>query len=530
MDKDQVIAGMKKNWVSILLGVVALLAIGVMLFWINGRYDELEQEVEARAGRVQEIRGLLEADRPNLQFTVGGGRTGEENLDVFPTEDVIRSGREVMGAVKEQAGEVLRQAVEMNRRVPLGQSSYDEARRLWPLEGDRKQVDRERYRREYQQWINYGNGMTGESYPPNTLQGSVNATRPPSREELESKQEGYEMRLLNEVEQDPQGRPLEPEAFRARLETELVVLANQLRYDRALNHLLYIDANGSSSGLTVHPIVDAENPTAEDCFNAQVTLWVQEAVAENLLRANVEALGSLSPQEQNILNAPVKHLVYMNVPIGFTDTAAIIRDETTTTDGARGGDPYAGQGYGGGYDGGYQMVDPGIAGGAGMGTPDMGPPPEQRRTEQRPSDGRSSAAVRRGGGRVTSPDPEEDQVPAVEVPVDPAATIERQFEYSPSGRPLHTPFYDVVQFNLTLRCDAASVPYVLNQLQRRSFVTVLNVDMATVDLDVAAEQGYVYGDRPVVELDLQCEMVFLRPWTVPLMPTGLREALLEWEQ
>ena len=42
---------------------------------------------------------------------------------------------------------------------------------------------------------------------------------------------------------------------------------------------------------------------------------------------------------------------------------------------------------------------------------------------------------------------------------------------------------------------------------------------------VAAQQGYVYGDRPVMQLSMQCEIPFMRAWLVPLMPPGLQAAL-----
>ena len=115
----------------------------------------------------------------------------------------------------------------------------------------------------------------------------------------------------------------------------------------------------------------------------------------------------------------------------------------------------------------------------------------------------------------------------VELEIEPGAEIPRDFRVSPSGRPLHTPLYDTVQFTMVLRCEAADVPLVLTELQRGSFISVLKVEMTAVDPLVAALQGYYYGERPVVELDLQCEMMFLRPWTVPLMPDGIRQALLD---
>jgi hypothetical protein len=185
-----------------------------------------------------------------------------------------------------------------------------------------------------------------------------------------------------------------------------------------------------------------------------------------------------------VLNAPVKHLINVDVPLQPFGEAA------------------AAPATGAGADPGAPPADTGAGLRRGTNRPPADPAPEEEA-------------------------PAEEAAPAAEsaLPVDPTAEIVRQYELSPSGRPAHTPFYDLVQFRIKLRCSANAVPYVLKQLQADSFITVLNVGITGVNPAVAAQAGYVYGSQPVVELDLACEMPFLRTWLAGLMPKALQQAL-----
>jgi hypothetical protein len=95
---------------------------------------------------------------------------------------------------------------------------------------------------------------------------------------------------------------------------------------------------------------------------------------------------------------------------------------------------------------------------------------------------------------------------------DPAAGGGKDYVLSPTGR-ICNPLYDVVQFRLAAVVDADSVKSFIQQLQYGRFISVLEADLKGVDLEQALEEGYGYGKRPVVEVNLRCEALFLRDWT-----------------
>lgn len=529
MDKDQVIEVMKKNAVSISLGVAALIALVVTQFFIRPMFSELDQRVDARAAKAQTASSLLTADRPDVQVDPSSAASQERSLQMFPTSAVIQAGRETMDQVELQAGSVLAVAVDANRQVPLLQPNYDTAAEAWPLERTRDDLARAEYQRAYRAYVNADGAVSEGRFPADSLPGRMNATRPPSREEANNAIESLEASMESQEERDSSGRPV-AEDYEERLTEARAKLVTQLKFARARNHMFYLDS------LDVHDLATAEESTAADIFSAQMELWVQENILTNLYRANEEELQSLPPEDRHLLNAPVKHIVGIEVH-DLLDSAAMIeqtQDRQTSAAPPGGGfDMGTGDGFGPAEGMGLDPgLEPGFGPAEGMASPNQSRQPAGGRSGGRGGTGTTGAdqpgglagAARSGGQALGQQD---EDLPEIDLPADPASTVERQFAYSVTGRVPHTPVYDLMRFNLTFRCEASAVPYVLQQLQAGSLITVLNVDVRTVDMAVAASQGYVYGDEPVVELDLQGEMVFLRAWTADLMPSVVKRALIE---
>jgi hypothetical protein len=109
-------------------------------------------------------------------------------------------------------------------------------------------------------------------------------------------------------------------------------------------------------------------------------------------------------------------------------------------------------------------------------------------------------------------------------PADLAGTLPTNFAVSATGR-VSNSVYDVIPFTMKLDVDAQQVPRVLQELSRNKFVTVDNCSVQSVDVGMEQATGYVYGNKPVVQLDLQCEELLLRKWTQPLMPQRIKMAL-----
>jgi hypothetical protein len=85
--------------------------------------------------------------------------------------------------------------------------------------------------------------------------------------------------------------------------------------------------------------------------------------------------------------------------------------------------------------------------------------------------------------------------------------------------------YDVRTVELTVVADSQRLPALFEALGRVNYMTVVGVELAPVDVWADLEQGYFYGDDHVVRATVTIETVWLRSWTLPLMPDRVRQAV-----
>ena len=92
---------------------------------------------------------------------------------------------------------------------------------------------------------------------------------------------------------------------------------------------------------------------------------------------------------------------------------------------------------------------------------------------------------------------------------------------SPTGRTSNK-MYDVVPFRLTIDVEADHVNQFIATLTRDRLIYVYNQDVYSIDPASLTQQGFLYGSKPVVRLLLSGEELFLRKWTMPLMPIQIK--------
>lgn len=113
----------------------------------------------------------------------------------------------------------------------------------------------------------------------------------------------------------------------------------------------------------------------------------------------------------------------------------------------------------------------------------------------------------------------------VVAPLSTSEPIKLDPQVSPSGR-VTTGMYDVIQFRLDMVVAAKELPMVLQTLSKNRLITVLNIEtFMAEDAALANREGFIYGPEPVAHVVLRCEIVFLRDWTVPLMPDVIKKML-----
>jgi len=127
-----------------------------------------------------------------------------------------------------------------------------------------------------------------------------------------------------------------------------------------------------------------------------------------------------------------------------------------------------------------------------------------------------------GVGAATNPDP---NAPPVAISTDPDAPLTPNYQQTPTGRTSNG-LFDVVHVKLTLVVDAARLPMVLDQLSHGRLLNVIQVErVEPLDIAVAANAGYFYGDRPCVRVELVMEDLLMRKWTEQYMPDRIKQML-----
>ena len=103
------------------------------------------------------------------------------------------------------------------------------------------------------------------------------------------------------------------------------------------------------------------------------------------------------------------------------------------------------------------------------------------------------------------------------------AAIKQDFEVSITGRTSNE-LMDVRAIEVVLVVETEALPRFINSLAQVNFMTITNLSIAPTSAFKAAEQGYVYGERPVSLVNMEIETLWFRKWTAAWMPMQVREA------
>ena len=98
------------------------------------------------------------------------------------------------------------------------------------------------------------------------------------------------------------------------------------------------------------------------------------------------------------------------------------------------------------------------------------------------------------------------------------------FLMSPTGRRSNT-IYDVLHAKVSLVVDYQQMSKLFEAIGKTNFMTILNISITDVDEYEALQSGYLYGSGDCVQVDLIIETLWLREWTVRLMPKSIKTLL-----
>lgn len=375
--------------------------------------------------------GLL--SKPRKLPLTDPSKTVQEDLTQFPNSNTIKKGTEVTTTVGKQSVDMVSTVVALNQK---GHSLLVPDSLPNPISDTPKYNFGDIYKLvlsiDPQESITKDPKLKAANAPNlrnDVLQGGI----PPTDADMQAaKKDLYDNTFLPRIYK-VNDQPIN----KTQVDSDFAIAANklpdQMRLDVANTKKIYV----ANDALTQNPtVIGASAPAPVDIWFAQLALWIQQDVAGAIAQANANS--------KNILDAPVKHLIKLNIPTAYA-------------------------------------LSP---------TPIAAPPP--------------------------APPGAPDTSDTIVLP--------KAFTVSPTGR-VCNPMYDVVQFGLVVNVDANKVADFIAILTQNRLIDVYNMDVVSIDLADQSKLGFFYGTMPVVQLNLHCEALFMRKWTVQWMPDRIRVAL-----
>ncbi len=275
----------KKNLLSIICGVIALLAIAAIPLFIRSQQKSLEAKLNDRVATFQKLHDLQAKPRRQPVVTVDPNATVPD-LPGFPGPKVIESGKAAIAKVQAQSVQLEKLATDMNKHELLVPGSL-------PTPSDPFAFQR-KYEEELDQNI------------PKLL---VSIT-PPTQQEIEAQKVELRKKIEAGAQRDEKGKILFEDAVQSDIAKQLGELPDNMRKNAASQYKMYMNRN---TALDHSPSMASGNSgmsqvPPEEIWLAQLGLWIQQDVAKAIAEAN----GSSA----SVATSPVKELVEIEIPHG----------------------------------------------------------------------------------------------------------------------------------------------------------------------------------------------------------------------
>jgi hypothetical protein len=428
----------KKNMLSIICGVVALLCVIALFFPLSGMYERLREDVKKSVATGERLSAVLNQPRnwPSLS-PLPEDRVplkDKQGRNRFPNAAVVTAGSKMTTNWKQQASEFLSYALDQqNRQIfPLVPGALPNG--PMPLRAQFQYSYAERFMVP----IDSNTGRPREGENKTIFKIILDSSMPPTDAEIAEKSAATARKVELDTVKIVNGAPTNTDEVTRKVAEAVAGVADRMRQDAAITGKIYADPNTSIVPVTT--IAGSQAPSANAIFDAQVSLWVEEEICKAIKATNHDAKPT-----QGVLDSPIKRLLVLTVR-----------------------HPYAPRSSAG------TPVDPAAA-----------PLAAPQSTE-------------------------------VKVPLD--------YKKNPLGH-VSNELYDVITFDLKLICEADSLPNTLGALTRGRYMMFQKVHTIAVDSAPHAAQGFLYGSKQVVQVDITGEYLMLRRVIAPYMPPDIIRGL-----
>ena len=467
IDAKKIMAVVKSN---IVIAVCVIVIIGSLVglpYVSDGLMEEVKASVEKQSRSYNNLKKINDG-----KITIPGATP----VKAVVNRAIIDRIQDVANGRKNESVSVLDAAKSINRANHVNLDN-----RLFPghdLPSHELQIEAPRFQKR-----------VVEEYK--SLLEDVNAGMPPSDEAV--------MKGLDQVRQQFLDNHLRRDTVKGLSESEINMVRAELSERRMGLYLREAEKSGVYLQLSqLDPPVynERQTYTSKELFRWQWRFWVVEEI--------LHAIRQVNGPEATVIKAPIKRVLSLRV----RDLMSI--DDTGGAD--QGGRPPAGSSQPG------RPTGP-ASGPVGMAaSPGAGGGGSAKRSAA--GGGGGNSARNSGGGRVNSGPASGESLVVASVP--PAGS--EDFSTSLTGR-ISNALYDVVLVDISLVAETSKVSAILESLATNRFLTVQDLSVSKMNAYGDLKSGFLYGDQPVVKMNLTLETIWLRSWIQDMMPNSVRAML-----
>ena len=297
----------KKNVASLIFGVIALIAVVLAFYPMNGKFDEINKLLDERAKKYSLAEGILKKSRllPEVDLV---STSAQKPLNEFPSPKITAMAKGFMDQLISQSRGVLETAVQINQN-----ESVVGAKKLMLLTPDSLPEPK-----------NNADNIFKSSLQPefDALRLKVlMAGNPPTEDEIKKEQDKLLAQHQSKRILGADGIAINEQAVQDAYQKDLLLLPAKMRADIANRCRIYVDPEVISAPREIISAIQSPSPTV--IWYTQAALWVQEDVCR--------AISEVNGSGKNVQESPIKRLVSLTIPPG---SAMYVRADAAPADGA----------------------------------------------------------------------------------------------------------------------------------------------------------------------------------------------------
>ncbi|HXE55635.1 MAG TPA: hypothetical protein VN541_21605 [Tepidisphaeraceae bacterium] len=275
----------KKNWLSIACGVIALIAVAAIPTYVSNQQKALQAQLKTRKDTFDQLNAMKTKQRHLPVVSLDPNATPAE-LTQFPGPKVIDAGLTAVKNVQAQSVKLKQAADGMNVHkllvagcLPVAQNPF-----------------------EFQQTY------ASQFEPNGPLAKELDSVAPPTDQEIQAERD---RRIKQYTEEQPKdkatGKIFGEDALDQKISQMEATLAQDMRLDAATNHKMYMAVTALSEVGALAPSAGGvKAPDPDTIWYAQLGYWVQKDV--------IDAVAGVNKNSRNVAQSPVKQLISLEVP------------------------------------------------------------------------------------------------------------------------------------------------------------------------------------------------------------------------